>query len=434
MAIGQAPGDGRLTLDAAGRVVCPGFIDVHAHIDGDKPWDLVERCAGLSLAQGVTTLISGNCGFSPVPIGPFLARIDKGFPVHVGELVGASGPMRRQVGLKGNHDVANAQQIASMQHMCREAIREGALGISFGPGYVPGTSLEEMIALSRVAADQGCICAIDTRMEGPEDLYSLQEAIEMARHGGGKVQVSHFVYQYGEGVMSCALEMMEQARQSGLSLWADSGMYVYWASGVGAELFREDYVLDTPGLLHQLLMATGEHTGQRLDEALYRHVRQEHANDSVICLTGMLESIDEALRAPYVMPSSDTAPYMPGQGHPQVAGSFAGFFARVREHGLMPLEEAVYRATYLPAVTFNLSGKGRLELGADADLTVFDPSTIRDRARFCDQGRPDEMPEGIQYVLVDGKLAIDHGLPTAACAGRALKGAGGYATMTKKTI
>ena len=121
------------------------------------------------------------------------------------------------------------------------------------------------------------------------------------------------------------------------------------------------------------------------------------------------------------MPSSDTAPYAPGQGHPQVAGSFAGFFRLVREKGVMTLEEAVYRATLLPARPFGLPGKGSLEVGADADIAVFDFDSIEDCSRYPDEGAPDAPAKGVRHVLIGGEPAIEDGQPVNLTLGRSIR-------------
>ncbi|MDR3086080.1 MAG: amidohydrolase family protein, partial [Christensenellaceae bacterium] len=384
----------RHVLDASGLVVSPGFIDPHTHVDREAD-ENTHRCACLSLAQGVTSIISGNCGGGRMDLDRFFAEMDAGFPLSHAELFGHNA-LRRHLQIEDIFAPATPSEIKEMERLCEEAMQKGVLGVSFGLGYVPGTSWDEVLALSAIAKRHGRVVAVDTYMDDNYDLENLRQLIGLSRELGVRVQISHFVYQYGQGVIEEALKLMDEARAEGVDIWADSGLYVDWASGISSECFRESYVYSEGFQLSDFLVATGEHTGKRLDDALYRHLRGTKARESVICKTGFESSLLPPFTRGYVMPSSDTAPYAPGQGHPQVAGSFAGFFRLVREKGVMTLEEAVYRATLLPARTFGLPGKGSLEVGADADIAVFDFDSIEDCSRYPDEGAPDAPAKGVR--------------------------------------
>lgn len=392
-------------LDAAGHVVCPGFIDVHGHVDNVTTYPDHEACARLSLLQGVTTLVSGNCGLSVQNVAQFFDALDRGYPLNQAELIGGS-TLRKMVGACNIYVPATPEQISHMCCLARHGLSQGAAGLSFGMGYTPGTSMEEVFALARVAKEFGRVVAVDTRMQDDYDLNSLHEAIEISRVTGARVLVSHLVYQYGECVMREALEMLDEARAQGLDVWADSGLYVDWATSIGSECFRESYIYAHENILPNLLVATGEYTGKRLNDELYRTMRTIHPNETVICKTGAEASIAPAFTRDYIMPSSDTAPYNPHEGHPQIAGTFAAFFRMVRQEGNLDLCEAVYRATLLPAQVMGFSRKGRMSVGADADIAVFDPATIRDNAAYVDEGEPDAPPDGIDYVILGGKVAV----------------------------
>lgn len=405
--ISDKPLEAETVIDAGGHVVCPGFIDVHGHVDGITTYTDHRRCAELSLVQGVTTMVSGNCGASVEDVTVFFDEMDKGYPFYHAELIGGS-KLRRMVGACNRYIPATEKQIEHMCSLARHAMCQGAAGLSFGVGYTPGTCMEEMIALARVAKEFDRVVAIDTRMEDEYDISSLVESIELSRITGARVLISHLVYQYGENLMEEALRLLDEARAEGVDIWADSGLYVDWATGIGSECFRESYIYANKHILSNklLLVATGEFTGQRLDEALYKEMRTIHPNETVICKTGAEASIPLAFTRDYVMPSSDTAPYNPGEGHPQIAGSFAGFFRMVRQDGTPSLEEAVRMATLLPAEVMRFTNKGRLTPGADADIVIFDPETIYDNAAYVDEGAPDAPPEGIDWVIVNGTVAV----------------------------
>ena len=419
-AVSDVPLHADTELDAAGHVVCPGFIDVHGHVDGVTTYPDDRACARLSLMQGVTTMVSGNCGLSVTDAAAFFDRIDAGYPLHHAELIGGS-TLRRMVGADDIYAPVTPAQLRQMGGIAREQLRRGAAGLSFGMGYTPGTTVEEAAELARVAAEFGRVVSIDTRMRDDWDLDSLRDAIEIARRSGARVIVSHLVYQYGEHLMAQALELLDEARAQGLDVWADSGLYVDWATSIGSECFRESYIFAHENILPNLLVATGQYTGRRLDEALYRTMRTQHPNETVICKTGAEASIPMAFTRDYIMPSSDTAPYEPGQGHPQIAGSFAAFFRLAREAGAPELVDAVRRATLLPAQVMGFARKGRMAVDADADLVVFDPKVIRDNAAYVDRGAPDAPPDGIDAVIVSGRVAVRGREVVDDACGRALR-------------
>ena len=237
--------------------------------------------------------------------------------------------------------------------------------------------------------------------------------------------ISHFAYQYGVGVEYEALEMLELARERGVDMQLDSGMYKDWCSAIGSALFEPVTMRDNGIELHHLRMATGEHIGQQPDQALYEHLRSAHPDDAVVVNTGDEEAVYAIQRYPLTMVSTDTGSYAPGEGHPQIAGSFPRYFRKmVRERKELSWEDAVYHTTLLPARVFGFERKGRLREGFDADLAVFDPQTLCDRADFPGLGRPDAAPEGMRYVIVRGELAAQDGKVTGVRAGRAL--AAGY--------
>ena len=419
-ALSDTPLEAEMQLNAAGHVVCPGFIDVHGHVDNVTAYPDHEACARLSLLQGVTTMVSGNCGLSVPDVAEFFRKMDQGYPFHHAELIGGS-TLRRMAGATDIYTPATDEQIARTCELARQALEQGAAGISFGLGYTPGTALKEVYALARVAKEFGRLITVDTRMRDDYDLSSLADVIQVARDTGVRALVSHLVYQYGECVMEESLQMLDKARAEGLDIWADSGMYVDWATTIGSECFRESYVFAHKDLLPDLLVATGKYAGPRLNDRLYHEMRAHLPKETVIRITGADASIPIAFTRRYTMPSSDTAPYNPGEGHPQIAGTFPAFFRMVRTQANLNLCDAVRRCTLLPAQVMGFDRKGRMAVGADADLVVFDPKAIRDNAMHVDCGAPDVPPDGVDFVVLDGKLAVRGKTVENARAGRALR-------------
>lgn len=405
------------TLDAGGCYVCPGFIDPHGHLDGNA------YAGELSIRQGITTTIGGNCGFSPACIESFFrAQDEHGYIINQAEMIGHSGTLRTLVGLGNVHATACTQQTGTMLELCEKAFDAGACGLSLGLGYAPGTSLDEVLPLCKLAASRGRIVSVDTRMYTKTDLYSLVEAIDIARRSEVRLQISHFVYQYGVGVEEEALELIDCARRSGVDVYLDSGMYTDWATGISTALFEPEIMRDNDIELWHVRMATGEHRGQVLDQALYDHVRSEHLGDSAIVFTGDEEAIYTILRHPLAMPSTDAGAYLPGEGHPQIAGSFPRFFKKmVCERRELSWEEAIYRATALPAEVFSLKDRGVLRIGAHADIVIFDPTKICDHANFVGLGLPDAAPDGINSVIIGGVIALNNGCVLTQRAGQSLR-------------
>lgn len=401
-------------FDVSGKIVCPGFIDIHGHID----WD--DYCGELSLRQGITTTVGGNCGLSPLDIDAFFTEQENGgFIVNQAELIGHSISLREAVGALDPLKPATSEQLLRMESLVEKAFEEGACGLSLGLAYAPGSSNAEIMNLSKIAARYGRIVAVDTRMITGSDMYSLVEVISIARQTGARIQVSHLVYQYGTGVMDEALAVINKARADGMDIRFDSGMYTQWATHIGAVLFNEDYMESNGWRLEDILVITGKHNGKRLNMDIYRELRANAPYTSVVVFTGIEEEIYMALNHPYAMPSTDTGAYLPGEGHPQIAGSFPRYFKKmVAERYELNLMEAVCKATLLPADTLGFSSKGRLQEGMDADIVIFDIKEIADKADF---GLPDASPEGIDYVFVNGKVALAKGEILDSRAGKAVR-------------
>ena len=401
-------------LMVPGCLICPGFIDPHGHIDGHV------YTGELSLLQGVTTTVGGNCGFSPLSLRTFFDSQTE-FPIHQAELIGMCA-LRRAAGVADPFAAADESQIDRMIALCEQALCEGAAGVSLGPAYAPGASVMEMQALCRTARRFGRPAAIDTHMNSMTDLDSLREAVALAAHTGCRLIVSHFVYQYGVGVEDEALEIVHSARRQGVDIQFDSGMYKDWCSSIGAALF-EPGIMRANGIeLTHLRMITGEHIGCIPDQEMYAHLRAEHPFDAVAVNTGEQRAVYAIARDPVCMISSDTGAYLPGEGHPQIAGSFPRFFREmVRERAEISWEEAVRRTTLLPAQVFGFTQKGRMRTGCDADLVIFDPQRIADRADFPGLGSPNAAPEGIEAVIVGGEIAAQGSRTTGVRAGRCLR-------------
>ena len=413
--ISDLPLNGRQVFDVRDRIVCPGFIDVHGHIDG-------HRYGGqLDLLQGITTTIGGNCGFSPSHVDQFLEQQNQnGFVINQAELVGESATLREAVGIIDPYVPADDRSIDLMSAIAREKLEKGAAGISLGLDYAPGSCQKELLAMARLCAEYHRLLAVHTRMTTCFDLNSLYELLNLAKETGTRLLISHYVYQYHAGGVRPGLEIIRTAREAGLDVYLDSGMYVSWTTGVHTATYDERNLHDNEMRFEDMVVATGEYTGCRMTREIYEKIRASREESSVIYLEGAENDpqVWECLMPAYAMPSTDSMEYRPGEGHPQIAGSFPRYLRQmVREQGLLDWPEAIRKATILPAQTARIRERGSLQPGWKADAVVFDPESIQDNARYPHLGRPDAVPGGIDCVFVNGRLAADHGQCTGETAG-----------------
>jgi N-acyl-D-amino-acid deacylase len=201
------------------------------------------------------------------------------------------------------------------------------------------------MTLSKIAKEYGKVIPIHTNVNLPHDLTSLKDAIEISEKTGAHVLISHFVYQYGTGIITEALDLVDEARRKGLKVSVDSGMYSAFSTFIGSTIYDESYIKKFGWKLENMLVSTGKYKGKHLTRKIYDELRMYSTDDSVICFAGVEEEVYEALKKEYVMLSSDTAPSPTGktsEGHPQNSGTFPRFFRKmVRERKELYILQAV---------------------------------------------------------------------------------------------
>jgi len=449
-------------LDAHGELVCaPGFIDVHTHDDA-----AVVRHPGLEfkVAQGCTSLVIGNCGFSAFPAtgeddiesiaGSDWSDLDayrrevtaSGFAANVMALIGHNTIRIATIG-RDLDRAATADELAVMRGHVRRAMEQGACGLSTGLIYTPGkwTSTEEIIELARAAAEGGGVYATHMRNEGERLLEAVDEALAIGRESGCPVHISHHkaAGQENWGKVADSLAVVDRANAAGSTGAAGSGgapgpavtldFYPYTASSgpmfeyTSPETITPDWAEHNqfatcppfPQYQGRRVAEVAAAEGLSLSELVRRVFATAEGQQTISIGFGMSEDdLATNVRHPLMMIGSDGIPELDGLPHPRLFGTFPRIYAEyVRRRGLLTMAEAVRRMTGLPADRFGLAGRGRLEPGAAGDLVVFDPTVISDVATYED---PKREPAGIAWVVINGQLTYDHGRHTGARAGQVL--------------
>lgn len=470
---------GTPVVDLGGAVLAPGFIDLHTHVDADVVRS--PACANF-LRMGVTTIVTGNCGGSVPDLAAHFARLERGgVGVNYASLVGL-GSVRRAV-LGTARRAPTEDELAQMQGLVAAGMQAGAFGVSTGLIYVPGIYADraELSALAAVAGRFGGLYVSHMRYEGDQILAAIDEALAIGTAAGTPVHISHIkctgVPNHGRA--DEVLERLVAARAAGQRVTADQ--YAYDASSTGLDVLfpaddlevgREPFAKrlagdpEFRGRMHAALLqkmdAVGfgdfryarianakghrELNGLLLPEAAARHLgRDDRDAQAELAIelfvaaapsrVGMVyhtmyeADVEAYLRTDWIAVASDAGlgsadpqsrPHPRGAGNnPRVLGHY------VRDRGTLALPAAVAKMTLLPATILGLADRGRLEVGAAADLVVFDPATVRDRATFAE---PTLHPEGIRLVLVNGRIAVADEQLTGVRAGRVLRHAAAEAS------
>jgi N-acyl-D-amino-acid deacylase len=437
------PKPGEAVIDATGRVVAPGFIDMHSHADRgleDHP------DAASQIQQGITLSLVGQDGGGDLPVSDFFERFSRVHPaINVMTSVG-HGAVRGIV-LGGDFKrAATPAEIEIMKALVDRAMKDGAVGMSSGLEYDPGFygTVDELAALAAVIKPYGGFYSSHVRDEENDVLAAWSEAIEIGRRAGVPVEISHMKLASKPvwGQAGKALALVAAARNAGQDVMGDWYPYQYWQSSMYVLIPDRNFEsmaewqkgLDEIGGAQNVLI-----TGYRPDPSWEGHTVAELAAaqhlDAAALIVQMVKAAgpdigiigtamtEEDMAAIFATPTtlicSDGG--LSGR-HPRGYGAFPRVLARyVRENHVVPLEEAIAKMTGRSARRLGLSDRGVVVVGAKADLVVFDPDTIADRGTPAE---PAQSPVGIDVVLVNGQVVLDHGVETAARPGRALKRGG----------
>lgn len=397
------PGAGaELRIDASGKVVCPGFVDIHMH--EDPPDNGGSSILHSMLRMGVTTAIGGNCGINTAHPADYLDRMDRGAPVNVGMLAGHAF-FRAAAGCEDRYAPATGEQIEKMAAMIGEALDRGCLGLSFGIRYTPGATPAEFRATAAACAPARKLVTAHIRDDAANVFDAAREFLDAAKEAGVPAQLSHIGSMAGFGQMAAFLQLVDRYRLDGLDVGCDCYPYYAFSTMIGAATYDDGW-LERYGCGYDAVeLCEGEYRGRRCTREIFEAERRDHPGYLTVCYVMQEADVDLAFRHPGVMVGSDGL-LSAGRGHPRAAGTFPRVFAEFVRKGKLDLYSAVERMTAMPAARLGLSRKGRFSPGADADVVIFDPETIRDAATF---ETPLSPPEGLDYVLLGGEVALDHG-------------------------
>jgi N-acyl-D-amino-acid deacylase len=472
VAVGHLPGaTAPKTIDAKKQIVAPGFIDVHNH----SRRAMFEAPAGENfIRQGVTSIIEGPDGSSPIPLAPFFEKVSASrLAVNVGAFLGHGSVREEIIGMADR--AATPSEIDQMRRLMRQAMEQGALGLSTGLFYLPGTfaSTEEVIELAKVAGQYGGIHISHMREEGVNLLDSVRETIRIGEEGGLPTQITHHKAigkpYWGQTVES--LRLVEEARKRGVDVSIDQYPYTAAHSGTGAlfppwaqEGGREALLKRMNDPPTRVRMRTeiarrievdrggGDPANVQFSRCNWnasldgktladvtrdrgREVNFENAAETLMEIqqsggcSAVYHGMDEGdvvrvMQYPGTMIASDGGIHVFGEGvpHPRSYGTFPRVLGRyVREKQVMRLEDAIRRMTSLPAQRVGLFDRGLIRPGMKADVVIFDPDRIIDRSEF---GNPHQYSEGVSYVLINGVAVLDNGTMTGARPGEILRGPG----------
>jgi N-acyl-D-amino-acid deacylase len=467
VAVGQIEGSADQIIDAGGKVAAAGFIDVHTHSEDICRIPTAENF----LRMGVTTIVTGNCGNSRTDVAKFFAEIEESkVALNVATLIG-HGSLREQ-GMGGSFIRApNAEQLAVMKGLVDQAMKDGAVGLSTGLIYVPGSfaKTEELIELAKSAAAHDGIYVSHMRSETVRIFDALDEFIRIAKEANIRAEVSHIKLSgpTAWGKAAEVLTVLDKARAEGLQITHDQ--YAYTASSTGLrqtlpdsalEGEREDFTarIADPQQKAEIIAQMAEMrarqgrkdysyaviarckadpslNGKSIPEAAKMKRGSDTLDDQIEFILdleaqggasaifhGMNEDdLQTFLKHPLTMIASDGGPRRLGEDvpHPRSYGNNARVLGRyVRELKLLSIEEAVRRMTSLPAQTFRLKNRGQIKAGAHADIVIFDPAKVTDPSSFSD---PHHHAEGFSDVIVNGGVVIRDGNLTEVRSGGPLR-------------
>jgi len=368
--------------------------------------------------MGVTTAVGGNCGINEYDPVEYLNIVDRdGAPVNVAMLAGHEY-FRRKAGAVDKYAPATEEQKTALVDGVQAALKGGCMGLSFGLRYVPGINEDEFHRCAVCCQPQKKLITAHVRDDADYIFESVAEVAEAGEKFGLPVQISHIGSMGGFGQMEALLRQVDGYRLNGLDISMDCYPYCAFSTEIGATTYDDGWMERYRCDYSVLEFSEGKYKGQRANAETFAEMRRDCPEYLTVCHVMKAEDIDCAYRHPGVMVASDGI-LDHGQGHPRAAGTFPRFFAEYVRTGKVSMYAAIEKMTAQPAARLGLANKGRLNAGADADMVIFDPEHIADRATFAE---PMLAPVGIDRVLISGKTAAKNCEIVSGREGRAIRG------------
>lgn len=408
-----------LIINAASKIVSPGFIDIHMHEDPyDRETGILERNIARTMARmGVTTALGGNCGSNAAAPDRYLDAVDRqGTAVNLALLAGHTF-LRKQCGGADKYAPVDDSVITEMARRCEGYLDAGCFGVSFGVKYIPGTRWEEIISLSRLCRKGGKLVSSHVRKDVDGVFEACEELAGIGKQAGVKVQFSHIGSMGGYGQMEQLLAQIENHRAEGIDLMCDCYPYDAFSTEIGATTYDPENFAAYHSDHSAILLCDGPYAGKRCTRSMFDEMRSTRPQTMTVGYFMNQAEVDMALLKPYVMLGSDGL-LVGDQGHPRAAGAFPRFLRQYAAGGKMGLSDAIAKVTTMAAQRLGLTRKGSLKPGCDADVTVFDLGRVTDKATYTD---PVLAPEGIDWVLIGGQAAVQEGKLVREDLGRAVR-------------
>ena len=415
--IGTEKPEADQTIDATGKIVTPGFVDIHMHEDPVENGTIQQCIFPMMLRQGVTTAVGGNCGGNVHDPIDYLNIVDRdGAAVNVALYAGHEF-YRIAAGAEDIYGGSTEEQKQEMAKNISAALAGGCVGVSFGLRYVPGADKEEFFRAAQCCQASKKPIASHVRDDADAIFASIEELMEAGRAFDIPMQISHIGSMAGFGQMAAVLKQVEACQAEGLDVMLDCYPYFAFSTRLGTPTYDPGW-LDRYHCGYDVLeFCDGKYQGQRATRETFDEMRRDFPQCLTVCYVMKEADIRRAFRHPSVMLGSDGITDN-GRGHPRCAGTFPRFLSEFVKKGDLTLYQAVEKMTAMPAKRLNLANKGHLGIGADADVTIFDYETVADRATFESPALP---PVGIDYVLIGGEVVLRNGEILKANCGRAVR-------------
>jgi N-acyl-D-amino-acid deacylase len=405
--IGACTESAQKIIDASGKIVSAGFVDIHMHEDDlnknpvDAPYDIADDM----LRMGVTTATGGNCGLNYVEPVTFFDFVDKnGSPINYCLTIGQNY-LRDEVGNTDWYRKSTKDEIIKMTDIANRALEKGCVGVSLGFEYCPGVDYDETISFLEGLKKEDLFVSCHFRKDGPYAVEAIEEMISITRDTRCKFQISHIGSCAAYGMMADALAPINAARAAGLDISADCYPYAAFSTKIGTAAFDDGCFDNWKGKTYSDIMLTADpYAGVYCDEELYYKVRKEYPEMNVVAFVMDEDDVALAYKQDWMIVASDGL-LAKNQGHPRASGTFPRVLGKyVRDEKVLTLSQALDKMTRMPAKRLGLATKGELKVGFDADITIFDADTIIDGATFEQPVLP---PKGIEYVIIAGTVAVE---------------------------